>query len=86
MTVPLTPTVFETLTVPLTAVVRLETLTVPEATIVCEAASHTRPPVTPLACVVVVGMEAPPPPETVTVPEIETVPLTAAETVWLAAR
>jgi hypothetical protein len=46
----------ETVTVPEIAVVKFA------AKIVCEAASHTRPPVTPDACPVVVGIDPPPPP------------------------
>ena len=83
--VPLTTTVFETLTVPL-----ITTVFGMVAVTVCDAASHTSPPVTPLACVVVVGTLLEPP-ETETVPEMTTVletltvPLTAADTVCVGA-
>ena len=72
-----------TVIVPVTVAVAVtETL----RTTVWDAASQTRPPVTPDACVVVVGTLLEPP-ETETVPEITTVletltvPLTAADTV-----
>ena len=57
-------------------------LTVPEiaAETDCDAASQTRPPVTPDAWVVVVGIE--PPPLTLTVPETTTVFGTVAVIVW----
>ena len=75
----------ETLTVPL-----ITTVFGMVAVTVCDAASHTNPPVTPDACVVVVGTLLDPP-ETETVPEMTTVletltvPLTAADTVWVGA-